>query len=41
MEKALQRHEALIGILLMKIKEIRRKESERSRVAGDEKNEGK
>jgi len=38
MVKALERHETLIGILFMKIKEIRRKEGERSQVTCEEEN---
>ena len=38
MAKALERHEALNGILFMKIMEIRKKEGERSHVAFEEEN---
>jgi len=40
MAKALERHETLIGILFMKIMEIRRK-GERSQVSCEEEIEGK
>ena len=41
MNKALERHEGLIGILFMKIMKIEEKEGERSQVACEEEKEGK
>ena len=41
MEKTLERNEELIGIIFMKIMEIRRKGGERLQVACEEENKGK